>query len=173
MRSHKRRLFSKGKKQKESGEVALQITSMADIFTIILVFLLKGVASDTIQINPSNGMQLPSGAHTAELNEPALQVELSKAGVSVEKEFIVALDNFRVPASIVGQGGIIPALNDRLSKERERQKIIAEANDTVKIDPRAIILSDQNIPFATLKPILRTLSAQGYSEIKFAVVKEN
>lgn len=167
----KRRLFQKKHAGKSSDEVALQITSMADIFTILLVFLLKGIASDAIQIAPSNGTKLPSGAHSRPLSEAVLQVEVTKEGIMIEKQFVSPLENYRMPASVGMQNGLLSGLNERLQKERERQKIIAQANDSVKNDGRVIILSDENIPFTTLKPILRTLSANGYSDIKFAVVK--
>lgn len=167
----KRRLFQKKGTGKSGDEVALQITSMADIFTILLVFLLKGIASDAIQIAPSNGTKLPSGMNTRPMTEVVLQVELNKDGILVEKEFVTSLENYRVPASVQVKNGIIPALNEKLAKERERQKLIAASNDSVKSDGRAIILSDENVPFHTLKPILNTLSANGYSDIKFAVVK--
>lgn len=160
MRSRKRRLFHKNKAPKESGQMSLQITSMADIFTILLVFLLKGIASDALTISPSGGTRLPAGVNTTALSEPALQVELSDKGILIEKEFVTGYQNFEKP------------FNERLSKERERQKFIAKANDTVKDDARAILLSDQNVPFSTMKMVLRTLAKNGYSEVKFGVVKE-
>jgi len=174
MKSHgrRRKLFGRHGKSKESGEMALQITSMADIFTILLVFLLKGLSSDALQIAPSNGTILPAGVNTASLSEPALQLELSKDGIMVEKEIISPLENYRVPAKGLTQDGTLALLGERLNKERERQKMIAQANDSVKIDGRVIIMSDQKVPFATMRPVLRTLSANGYSEIKFAVVKD-
>lgn len=169
----RRRLFNGKKKHVESGEVALQITSMADIFTILLVFLLKGLASDALQISPSNGTRLPAGVNTSSLDEKALQVEISEKGILVEKEFVTPLEGYRIAdTKNLTREGTIPTLNDRLSKERERQKLIAQSNDTVKIDSRVIVMSDEKVPFATMKPILRSLAAQGYSEIKFAVVKE-
>ena len=160
MRTQKRRLFGKRGKAKESGAVALQITSMADIFTILLVFLLKGIASDALAITPSNGTNLPNGVNTTALSEPALMVELSNAGVLVEKEFIADYSDFEKP------------LNERLSKEREKQNLISKANDSVKADGRVIILSDQKVPFSTVKVVLRSLAANGYSEVKFGVIKE-
>ena len=172
MRHGKRRLFGKRGKHKESGEMSLQITSMADIFTILLVFLLKGLSSDAIQIAPSSGTQLPDALHTVGLSETAIQIELSKDGILVEKDFVTALEDFKVPAKGLTNEGTITSLSERLGKERERQKLINAANDSVKIDGRAIILSDQKIPFATMKPVLRTLASQGYSEIKFAVVNK-
>ena len=160
MLTRKRRLFGHRGKAKESGAVSLQITSMADIFTILLVFLLKGIASDALAIAPSNGTNLPTGINTSALAEPALMVELSTTGVLVEKEFIADFKNFEKP------------LGERLAKEREKQKLIASANDSVKSDARAIILADQKVPFSTIKLVLRSLAANGYSEVKFGVVKE-
>lgn len=160
MNHRKRRLFGKRNKNKESGTMALQITSMADIFTILLVFLLKGIASDALTISPSNATRLPAGINTTALSENALQVELSPTGVLVEKEFIGAYDSFEKPFS------------ERLAKEREKQKLISQANDSVKDDARVIILADQKVPFSTMKQVLRSLSQNGYSEVKFGVIKE-
>jgi biopolymer transport protein ExbD len=160
MRNTKRRLFGTRKKAAESGAVSLQITSMADIFPILLVFLLKGIASDALAISPSNGTNLPTGINTTALSEPAMMVELSTSGVLVEKEFISDYKDFEKP------------LNERLSKEREKQKLISQANDSVKSDTRAIILSDQKVPFSTIKVVLRSLAQNGYSDVKFGVIKE-
>jgi hypothetical protein len=165
---HRKRLFERKKKSVGSDQIALQITSMADIFTILLVFLLKGLASDAIAISPSNATILPSGLPLASLAEPALQVEVSKEGIMMEKRFLISLADINKST----QNGIIRPLNDKLTRERERQKIIAQSNDTVKNDTRAILLADQTVPFSALKLILRTLAASGYSDIKFAVVKE-
>ena len=160
MKHGKRRLFGRRKKGGESGAMSLQITSMADIFTILLVFLLKGLSSDALTISPSSGTRLPAGVNTTALSEVALQVELAPNGILIEKNFISTYENFEKP------------LNEALAKERERQKIIAQANDSVKNDARVIILSDQKVPFSTMKIVLRTLSQNGYSEIKFGVIKE-
>ena len=160
MKLRKRRLFGHKNKNKESGTMALQITSMADIFTILLVFLLKGIASDALTITPSASTQLPNGVNTTSLSEAALTVELSKSGVMVEKDFIGAYDKFEKP------------LAERLTREREKQKLISGANDSVKADGRVIVLSDQKTNFLVLKTVLKTLAANGYSDVKFGVVKE-
>lgn len=168
----RRRLFGGKKKKHGDGQVALQITSMADIFTILLVFLLKGLASDALQISPSSGTTLPAGVHTTSLNDKAIQVEISKSGILVEKEFVTPLQEYRLDGKALGKDGFITTLTERLNKERERQKLINQANEDVKIDSRVIVMSDQHVPFATMKPVLRSLASQGYSEIKFAVIKE-
>ncbi|NDG85844.1 MAG: hypothetical protein EBX52_12520, partial [Proteobacteria bacterium] len=58
----RRRLFQRSHlRTPESGLLPLQITSMADVFTILLVFLLKGVSTDAITITPSASLRLPVG----------------------------------------------------------------------------------------------------------------
>ncbi len=166
--NNKKRLFSK-KKKKETGEVSLQITSMADIFTILLVFLLKGMAADAIQIAPANGTVLPAGAHSKSIAETSLQVEITKTDILVEKEKIIGLAEL---AKDIQKDDTIASLTQRLVKEREKQKFIAQSNDTVKVSNQVIVLADQTIPFSTIKPILKTLAAQGFSEVKFAAIKE-
>jgi biopolymer transport protein ExbD len=89
-----------------------------------------------------------------------LMVELAGQGVLVEKEFVSDYKDFEKP------------LADRLSKERQKQDLISKANDSVKSDARVIILADQKVPFSTIKVVLKTLAQNGYSEVKFGVVKE-
>ncbi len=164
----KKRLFQK-KKKKESGEMSLQITSMADIFTILLVFLLKGLASDAIQIAPANATTLPAGLHSKSISETSLQIELTKNDLLVEKEKISDLETMR---KSVLPDETIPGLTERLLREREKQKLISKNNEDVKISNQVIVLADQTIPFSMIKPVLKTLAAQGFSEVKFAAIKE-
>lgn len=164
----RKKLFER-KKKKESGEMSLQITSMADIFTILLVFLLKGLASDAIQIAPANATTLPAGAYATSIPEIALQIEITKADLLVEKEKILTLSEIQ---NGMQSDQTIPLLTQRLLKERERQKLISQANDSVKISNQVIVLADQGVPFSMIKPVLKTLAAQGYSEVKFAAIKE-
>jgi len=164
----KKKLFQK-KKLRETGTMSLQITSMADIFTILLVFLLKGIASDAIQISPANATTLPTGIHSQSITETSLQIEITKSDLLVEKEKIMSLDEI---AKQILKDETIPTLTQKLEKERERQRFIAKTNDTVKISNQVIVLADQNVPFSMIKPILKTLAAQGYSEVKFAAIKE-
>lgn len=166
--TNKKRLFQK-KKKKESGEMSLQITSMADIFTILLVFILKGFASDAIQITPANGTTLPAGLHSQYIPETSLQLEITKTDLLVEKEKIISLEDLN---KLLIKNEKIISLEQRLTKEREKQNLIAKNNDSVKISNQVIILADQSVPFANIKPILKTLAAQGFSEVKFAAIKE-
>ncbi len=83
------------KTRKANEDVALQITSMADIFTILLVFFLKSYTTGAMSINPSKGVQLPA-AQVGEANIDALKVEVSDSGVQVEGKPAASLSPFRI-----------------------------------------------------------------------------
>jgi biopolymer transport protein ExbD len=158
--NRKRRLFQGKKRPRESGMLSLQITSMADIFTILLVFLLKGIANDALALTPSGGVTLPVGVNTSSISDSALTVELSPKGVLIEKELVAEFPDFE------------KAVSARLHLEREKHTLIAHANTTLQGEDRVILLSDAKVPFSTLKRVLSTLSQNGYSDIKFGVIKE-
>src|SRR4051795_8309632 len=66
------------------GEVNfLNITAMLDMMTIILVFLLKGMASSSASIPQSNDMTLPSSVITSEPAQEGTTVVVSKSQILV------------------------------------------------------------------------------------------
>jgi biopolymer transport protein ExbD len=153
-----------------SGEMELQITSMADIFTILLVFLLKSYASSAVEISPSAGLKLPTGSGSETMVE-ALKVEISDTGVTIEGEPAAPLEHSRFPASVVEQNGTTKSLNEGFQKLRQRQLAIAQKNSQVKVDSKIVIVADQKIPYQTIKTVLASAAVNGYTDFKLAVVK--
>lgn len=158
------------KKRHASEEMSLQITSLADIFVILLVFLLKSYATSAVNLSPSQGMLLPS-AQAAEASVEALKVEISETAVSVEGQPVATLKNFRFEPSDLQQNGVSNALSKTLDRERQRQLMIAKANSDVKVDPKILVVSDQRVPYATVKSVLASAALHGYTDFKLAVVK--
>ena len=154
-----RKLFAK-KKTVPDASMSLQITSMADVFTILLVFLLKGVASDALQVTPASATRLPSATSSRPLPDRALQVEITPTEVLVEKESVGTHADFR------------NRLGERLQEERKRNELISNSNQSVRIDSRAIVLADEGIPYQMIRSVLGSLSKNGYHEIHFAVLEK-
>jgi len=168
--------LSKGKLFKktphQSDEMALQITSMADIFMILLVFLLKSYATAIVNVTPTAGMKLPvANAESPELN--ALKVEISETAVSIESNPVMTLDGFKVAGGEVGSNGVSKTLAEAFEKERKRQLLIAQSNTEVKIDPKVIVVADQRTPYSTIKAVLASAAIHGYTDFKLAVVKRD
>ncbi len=162
----------KRRRAHQSDEMALQITSMADIFTILLVFLLKSYSSSSLAIQPAPGTQLPSG-HPAEANLEALKVEITQGSVLVEGQAVAQLNGFDFNPADVGAGGVSQSLSAALEKERKRQLLIAQSNSDVKVDPKIIVVADQRVPYSTIKGVLASAALNGYTDFKLAVAKED
>jgi biopolymer transport protein ExbD len=160
------------KSRQKSPDVSLNITSMADIFTILLVFLLKSYASSAIQGAPHSSISLPQG-NGMEANVEALKIEISEKGIAVEGEAVQSLDQFQLQANTVIENGSIEALNHVLKKARERQNLISKANATVQQDSKVIILADQRTPYRTLKAVLASSAYNGFTDFKLAVVRRD
>ena len=166
------RKFGKKKKSRPqlNGDMELQITSMADIFTILLVFLLKSYATSAANVTPTAGMVIPE-AHAGDTPVEALKVEISEKAVSVESQPIVNLEKFAFDPADMSQNGASKLLSTALEKERQRQLLIAKANSDVKVDPKIIIVADQRVPYSTIKTVLASAAVQGYTDFKLAVIK--
>lgn len=152
-----------------TGEMELQITSMADIFTILLVFLLKSYSAGTT-IAPSSGLILPN-AFAAESPVEALKVEVSEKAISVEGQPVTNLVKFGFDSADMKANGVSTSLSAALEKERQRQLLIAKANSDVKVDSRIVVISDQKVPYSTIKTVLASAALNGYTDFKLAVIK--
>jgi biopolymer transport protein ExbD len=167
MMFNKKTLF---KKKHQNEDMALQITSLADIFVIILVFLLKSFATGSVNVSPVPGMLLPQ-AQSSETNIEALKVEISESAVAVEGTAISQLNKFRFDPADVQGNGVSGGLSKAFDRERQRQLMIAKANSDVKVDPKILVVSDQRVPYQTVKTVLASAALHGYTDFKLAVVK--
>jgi hypothetical protein len=85
----RRKRFGRGRSVNE--EMTLQITSMADVFTIILVFILKSSSMGVSNVSVSNGTKLPSAVHSEAMVEK-LKLEISPDAVILDGEPVAKLD---------------------------------------------------------------------------------
>jgi biopolymer transport protein ExbD len=164
----KKKLFKRRPSQGE--EMSLQITSMADIFIILLVFLLKSYASSAMTVTPSAGMSLPQ-AFGQEGAVDALKVEISEKAVNIEGQPIAELSSYKFEPSDVMSNGVSQTLSKALDRERQKQMLISKANSDVKADPRIIVIADRHVPYSTVKAVLASAALNGYTDFKLAVVK--
>jgi biopolymer transport protein ExbD len=162
-----KKLFKSSRRGSE--EMSLQITSMADIFTILLVFLLKSYSTSALAISPSKGLELPQAQASDEQVE-ALKVMVSESSVEVEGQPAATLEHFTFDSKDI-QNGASVSLNEALEKARKRQLLIAQSNTDVKVDSKIIVVADQHAPYSTLKTVLASAALQGYTDFKLAVVK--
>lgn len=150
----------------QTGEMSLQITSMADVFTILLIFLLKGYASDAATVQPTAGMSIPSAMGSANLQE-SLKVEVAQDAILVDGAPVVTLQTFGVRSNEDWK-----ALNDKLAQSRAKQELIAAQNPDVAKSAKLLLVADGRAPWPVLRETLRIAQANGYNEPQLAVVRK-
>lgn len=163
-------LFGK-KKNRGSEDVALQITSMADIFTILLVFLLKSSSSGAVSINPTQGLLLPQ-ANSSQPAPEALKLEVSEKGILIEEKSVAQLKNFEFDPADIRKDGVSSHLDQHLEMARKRQSVIAKANSDVQVDGKILVIADSRTPYKTLKTVLASAAIHGYTDFKLVVAKD-
>lgn len=188
-RSRKRKRFLKRGAHRE--EMTLQITAMADIFTVLLVFLLKSFSSGITQITPTADLMLPI-AEAKDAVVTVLKLEIAKDSLLLDDKPLLTLAEFKFNPSDLESDGTPRALNAALVRERNKKPLnfkktsrAARAKagttaETPELDPendpenfsKIMLLADQNTPYAVLKRIMDTAANHGFSDFKLVVVED-
>ena len=155
----------------KNSTFGLQVTSMVDMFTIILVFLLKSYSTSAVQITPADGLKLPASTSTAEPVE-ALKLVVSKEGVYVGDEKIVTFQEGKPQHTDIDKSDskFITPLYKALDAEAEKSKTIAKINEAMKFDGKIVVQADQSLPYSVLKKVMYTSMLAGYADVKMAVI---
>ena len=161
--------MSKPMPHREPEEAKLNITSLMDIMTIILVFLLKSYSTEDIQVAPSDDLRLPnSSAQKA----PVLAVNavVSKVGIIVDGVKIVDVSGGQVGDEFK-RGTLIAPLFDILKEKADEAKALAERNPANKFQGRLLLQCDRELPFSLVREVMYTAGQSQFAEFKFVVYK--
>lgn len=149
---------------KQNTSFALNITSMTDMFTIMLVFLLQTFATAEVQIDPVNGVRLPSSR--SEKNPvDGIKLSVSTSELKLDTRILASLKNseFETSALDSKDANFIKPLFDELNK---LNKLSSEHIKSGKI----LLQADKEIPYATLSKIMYTASQAGFPQLKLVAV---
>ncbi len=152
------------KRKKASGDMSLQITSMADIFMILLVFLLKSYATSVTNIAPSAHLSLPEVSKGKGVIKETLKVEIAKNTVLIDQKPVVKLNNFEFDAQEMAAGATSPAILKAFNQQRTQ---LPEANK----DSTLLVMADQNAPYSTIKRVVASAAGAGFVDLQLIVVE--
>lgn len=155
-------------RQLGNEDMVLQITSMADIFTIILVFLLKSFATGASPVSPSHDMNLPESVTSDQMAE-ATKIEVSESAVIFEEKTISGLKNYRFDPSDLENDGTARALNIAMRKPASAS---VPATPEGAAGPGLLVMADKKVPYTTLKTIMDTAAGNGFATFKLVVVED-
>ena len=152
--------WKKSGKGRASGDISLNITAMADIFVVLLVFLLKSYASGAMAVTTTAELDLPIAKNQSAIVE-ATKIEISSDHLVVEGEPVVELKDFKFPSSDLLAVGISKKLFETLK--------VAKSKSVDPNNNKVIILADKGVPYSSLKVILTSAAGSGLTDFKLAV----
>jgi len=158
-----------------SQDMSLNIASMADIFVVLLVFLLKSAAGSGAGVQPSAPLTLPTGKGGDEMIE-ALRLEIASSIIMVDSKPAVELNNFQLkPNDLESEIKITPLIT-KLNEAKSRQLASINFNKTEdgkKLEAlKLTVMIDQDTPYSLIKQVLASSAGVGYSSFKLVVLKE-
>jgi len=178
MAVYKRELRREIKRRAVEPEINfLNITAMMDMMTIILVFLLKSMSSQTASLPQSNDLVVPKSILTTEASQEGVAILISKSHVVVDDNVVCPVP----PDATHGIEGkykrsgpndlyIVPLAN-ALQSWRERDKQIRAATGKDTSHSEAIVIADNQTPYRLLVEVLFTLGQTEYSKFHLMVLQ--
>ncbi len=159
----------------------LNITAMLDMMTIILVFLLKNMASSSASIPQSKDLTLPAALLQTEPHEEGVAVIVTKSQILVgdnPKPVVERWSRESVAQSgldaIYKKSGIndlhIVPLAESLLHVREIDKQIRRAKGLDPSTSEAIVIVDETTPYRLLIEVLYTLGASSFGRYHLMVL---
>jgi len=154
---------SKAKVRGKSNTVALNLTSMIDMFTILVVFLLKSYSAEGQIVTVSDEMMLPESRSQQPIHLN-LEIVVTARAILVDGDPVVAVNE-----TILSQGNPIPELVDRLSDHLEYTRQMRGTTDGEEM--KVNIMGDVATPAILLQRVMSSCAQAGYSTQNLTVIK--
>ena len=135
----------------------LNLTAMVDVFTVLLVFLLKSYSAEGT-LTPPVPVNLPSSSATT-------ASDLNLFVTVTEKELFLDRSEIVDSSFLSTDSPDIPKLNEALV-------FLLQKNSPVSHQKKVTILGDKHIPYYLLKKVIYTFSENGFSDISLAVYQK-
>lgn len=160
MRDSRRMRRMERSRKKVTG---LNLTSLMDVFTILVFFLLANSSSSEVLATPKL-IKLPDSVVETKPRETVV-IMVSPDAVLIQGESVVGTAEL-----LAAKSDHVPAISERL--ELLESNIIGISTRQVVESKEITILADKTIPFRVLKKIMSTCTGSGYGRISLAVIQK-
>lgn len=163
----------------------LQITSMMDMFTIILIFLLLSYSDNPEDIKLDKNLQLPESIAKQNYKDN-IKLVLSPSAVLLEGKVIAKIENGKVvgldPSNLKSSSLYqeLKAHREKSDREKAKEQSIPQSDvtdngseDDAAKDSHILFLCDKRLKFNTINSIIKTAGMAGYPNFQFAVLKKD
>ena len=142
----------------------MPLTSLMDVFTILVFFLLVNSGSVEIMEAPKD-MALPVSKVETKPRETVV-ILVGSAEVLVQGKLVALVDDI-----LDEKDGATDQITARLAELKE--SVIGDSTAIVADSDEVTILADKSVPFAVIKTIMSTCTGEGYEKVSLAVIQQN
>jgi biopolymer transport protein ExbD len=156
------------RKIKRQEEAGLIITSLIDVFVIVLVFLMRTISAEGNLMTSADNLVLPMSARAKSPTEVSLTIIGDQKNITVDDKVLMTTAQVRGQDSLI-VGPLLTVLTKQRADETKAELlgIIKEATGKV------VVQFDKNTPYDIVTKVMATCGYAGYNNIKFAVTKRN
>jgi biopolymer transport protein ExbD len=155
---------SAAKKHANEGEASLNMNSMMDMMTIILLFLLKSFSTGGALVTPSKDLALPESTRSQKPKKE-VTVAITKTGdIVLNDEHIADINSLKEPGNLIGP------LASRLREIAQEAKD-NEANYGIPFSHVILIQGDQMLPYEYFSKVLYTCGDSEFYNMRILTVK--
>ena len=153
--------FGRGKKSIYAG---LMLTSLVDMFTIIVIFLLMNFSANGEVLYMSKDIKLPDAVHGAQL-ERAPVISVSPDAVTFDGRQVATTEDLT-------KGDLlnVPELEDALREEKRRYEQIHVNDPDHPFKGLVNVQADKRIQFKVIKRVMFSCNQSGFGNINFAAL---
>ena len=169
--SHHGGKYTQKSRRRSHISTGLMLTSMLDILTTILFFLMKNYSQVQSDFNVGKDISLPySSSVTPPVN--ALQMVVTQKAIMVDQDKVADIVNGDIPKEDLVQGLLVRPLALKLKKQKDRN-IVQNDVDKKAFAGMIVMQADKALQFNVLKKILYTAQLSDFVTLKLAVLKKD
>jgi len=148
---------------------SLRLTSLVDMFVIILVFLLKSYSVVELNVQVQDNLHLPSSV-SRKLPMETVILTIAKNAILIDGIAVAKVgENFEI-AGVEATDAGVPAVTTLLSRKYKKYQRQAKARqETFKGD--LTVQCDKEIPYRLLKRLIKSAGDAHFSDFKLMAFK--
>jgi len=163
---------SSGRRRKRTGvshlNSGVSLTSLMDILTCLLFFVLKSFVAGGEVTAPPPGLDLPKSSAEHPMTT-SLVVAIDRGSILVGSERVASVQDAEASPQL-----LIEPLATRLEAARAQMDEIHRLQGADTTRSRVVtIQGDENIEFRVLQKVMYTLNQSGFQDIALAVIKNS
>ena len=141
----------------------MNLTSLMDVFTILVFFLLVNSGSVEVLDAPKE-VSLPESRVESKPRETVV-IFISPTEVLVQGQLVAMVDEI-----IEDKASVLDPIAARLAELKE--SVIGTSTRIVSTSQEVTILADKSVPFIVIKTIMSTCTGEGFENVSLAVTQK-